>query len=301
MKKVLTIAGSDCSGGAGIQADLKTMSAHGVFGMSVIVSVVAENTARVLGIQDVSPDMIRQQMVAVFQDIFPDAVKVGMLSQPPCMEAVAEKLREYRPQNVVIDPVMGDHGRPYRTYTPELCRGIRDLSRLADVVVPNRTEAAILLERDYGEITLEREEDCCRWARALSMGGRRSVVLTGIALEGDRTGAACFDRATGHTEIVTAPHVAGDFHGTGDLFASVLTGALVRGMDLMDAAALAAEFTALCARRTAGQNYPRREGVDFEPLLWRLGQALAEGERAAEEPRRDMGSAGPEPGKGEPL
>ena len=202
---------------------------------------------------------------------------------------------------VVIDPVMGDHGRPYRTYTPELCRGVRDLSRLADVVVPNRTEAAILLERDYSEITLEREEDCCRWARALSMKGRRSVVLTGITLEGDRTGAACFDRATSRAEIVTAPHVAGDFHGTGDLFASVLTGALVRGMDLVDAAALAAEFTALCARRTAGQDYPRREGVDFEPLLWRLGQALAEGERAAEEPRRDMGSAGPEPGKGEPL
>ena len=85
MKKALTIAGSDCSGGAGIQADLKTFSAHGVFGMSVIVSVVAENTSRVIGIEDVSPDMIRQQIDAVFEDIQPDAVKVGMLSQPPCM------------------------------------------------------------------------------------------------------------------------------------------------------------------------------------------------------------------------
>ena len=106
MKKVLTIAGSDCSGGAGVQADLKTMAAHGVFGMSVIVSVVAENTARVIDIQDISPRMIEEQIDAVFEDIAPDAVKIGMLSSPECMKAVADKLRQYRPANVVIDPVM---------------------------------------------------------------------------------------------------------------------------------------------------------------------------------------------------
>ena len=106
MRKVLTIAGSDCSGGAGVQADLKTMAAHGVFGMSVIVSVVAENTARVIDIQDISPRMIEEQIDAVFEDIAPDAVKIGMLSSPECMKAVADKLRQYRPANVVIDPVM---------------------------------------------------------------------------------------------------------------------------------------------------------------------------------------------------
>ena len=106
MKKVLTIAGSDCSGGAGVQADLKTMAAHGVFGMSVIVSVVAENTARVIDIQDISTRMIEEQIDAVFEDIVPDAVKIGMLSSPECMKAVADKLRQYRPANVVIDPVM---------------------------------------------------------------------------------------------------------------------------------------------------------------------------------------------------
>ncbi len=106
MKKVLTIAGSDCSGGAGIQADLKTFSAHGVFGMSVIVSVVAENTSRVIDIQDVRPDMIEKQIDAVFEDIDVDAVKIGMLSQPDCMEAVAGKLKQYAPANIVLDPVM---------------------------------------------------------------------------------------------------------------------------------------------------------------------------------------------------
>ena len=106
LKKVLTIAGSDCSGGAGIQADLKTFTAHGVFGMSVIVSVVAENTSRVIDIQDITPDMIGKQIDAVFEDIEVDAVKVGMLSTPECMGAVAEKLRQYQPKHVVIDPVM---------------------------------------------------------------------------------------------------------------------------------------------------------------------------------------------------
>lgn len=100
MKKVLSIAGSDCSGGAGIQADLKTFSAHGVFGMSVIVSVVAENTSRVIDIQDITPDMIAKQIDAVFEDIEVDAVKIGMLSTPECMKAVAMKLLQYKPQNV---------------------------------------------------------------------------------------------------------------------------------------------------------------------------------------------------------
>ena len=106
MKTVLTIAGSDCSGGAGVQADLKTMAAHGVFGMSVIVSVVAENTARVIDIQDISPRMIEEQIDAVFEDIVPDAVKIGMLSSPECMKAVAGKLAQYKPAHIVIDPVM---------------------------------------------------------------------------------------------------------------------------------------------------------------------------------------------------
>lgn len=90
MKRALSIAGSDCSGGAGIQADLKTFSAHGVFGMSVIVSVVAENTEKVIDVQDISEDMIKKQIEAVFEDIGVDAVKIGMLSNPQCMKTVAE-------------------------------------------------------------------------------------------------------------------------------------------------------------------------------------------------------------------
>lgn len=153
MKKVLSIAGSDCSGGAGIQADLKTFSAHGVYGMSVIVSVVAENTCRVLGIQDVSPDMIGRQMDAVLEDIEVDAVKVGMLSTPDCMEAVAEKLKYYHPANIVIDPVMyAKNGCPLME--PAAIKTlIGTVIPLADVLTPNIPEAEKITGNRIGSVT----------------------------------------------------------------------------------------------------------------------------------------------------
>ena len=108
MKKVLSIAGSDCSGGAGIQADLKTFSAHGVFGMSVIVSVVAENTRRVIDIQDITPDMIEKQIDAVFEDIEVDAVKIGMVSNSAIIEVIAEKLKEHGIPSEILVPIQKD-------------------------------------------------------------------------------------------------------------------------------------------------------------------------------------------------
>ena len=141
---MLTIAGSDCSGGAGVQADLKTMAAHGVFGMSVIVSVVAENTARVIDIQDISTRMIEEQIDAVFEDIVPDAVKIGMLSSPECMKAVADKLRQYRPANVVIDPVMfAKNGDPLMD-PKSVGALIETVLPFADVLTPNVPEAQYL-------------------------------------------------------------------------------------------------------------------------------------------------------------
>ena len=141
MKKVLTIAGSDCSGGAGIQADLKTFSAHGVYGMSVIVSVVAENTSRVIDIQDISPDMIEKQIDAIFEDIEVDAVKIGMLSNALCMEAVARKLEEYKPKNIVIDPVMyAKNGSPLMEPN-SINTLIKVILPYADILTPNIPEA----------------------------------------------------------------------------------------------------------------------------------------------------------------
>ena len=208
-----------------------------------------------------------------------NAIYTGFMGSVEQMGLAADFIRTFRrPDNlVVIDPVMGDHGRPYRTYTPEMCRAMAELSLLADVVTPNRTEAALLLGVDYEALRLDQEADCRRWAEALSMDGRRSVVLTGAALMPEETGAVCLDRDTGEISFSAAPLVPGEFHGTGDLFASVLTGALVRGNGLTEAASLAASFVSLCAAHTQKQVLPRREGIDFEPLLWRLGRHMETG------------------------
>ena len=137
------------------------------------------------------------------------------------------------------------------------------------------TEAALLLGEDYEAVRLDREADRRRWAKRLSRDGACSVVLKGVSLSPETVGAVCFDRESGETSFVSAPLVPGQFHGTGDLFASVLAGALVRGMSLVQGAQLAADFTSQCAERTLAQDLPRREGIDFEPLLWRLGQVMA--------------------------
>lgn len=206
-----------------------------------------------------------------------DGVYTGFMSSVEQMEQTAAFIRSFRRQGcpVVIDPVMGDHGRFYRTYTPEMCRAMAELAAEADVLTPNRTEAALLLGEDYDALRLD-QEDCRKWCEALSLGRRRSVVLTGVSLTEGAVGAACLDRDRGTVEFVSAPAVEGQFHGTGDLFASVLTGGLVRGWSLAEAAGLAADFVSRCAQRTREEDTPRREGVDFEPLLWRLGQRMEE-------------------------
>ena len=106
MKKVLTIAGSDPSGGAGIQADIKTITVHGLYASAVITSLTAQNTTGVYAISDVEPDFIAAQLDCVFSDIFPDAVKIGMVSGEEILEVIMHKLKQYRPGNIVIDPVM---------------------------------------------------------------------------------------------------------------------------------------------------------------------------------------------------
>lgn len=207
-----------------------------------------------------------------------DGIYTGFMGSREQISLTADLIRTFRRENglVVVDPVMGDHGRPYRTYTPEMCQAMTELTALADVITPNRTEAAILLGVDYEALRLDSETDCRRWTEQLSRGGRCSVVLTGV-VQGDRLGAVCFDRSTGETFFAMADRVDAQFHGTGDLYASVLTGALARGRDLKEAALLAAEFTSLCVARTAAQpQLPERDGVDLEPLLWRLGQRLAD-------------------------
>ena len=196
------------------------------------------------------------------------AIYSGFLGSERQIAIVEDFLREFRGADTVavIDPVMGDHGEVYQTYTPAMCAGMARLAELADVITPNLTEAALLLGIPYGELPVG-EAGCREIVERLSLNGKRSVVLTGASAAPELTGAMCFDAKTGQTEAVQTQRVPQEFHGTGDVFASVLTGALVQGTPLPAAARQAVDFVRACAERTAKAGIPMREGVEFEPLL----------------------------------
>ena len=196
------------------------------------------------------------------------AIYSGFLGSARQIGIVEDFIRRFRRPDtvVVIDPVMGDYGRVYQTYTAAMCDGMARLAELADVITPNLTEAALLLGQPYDALPAG-VAGLRQITERLSLEGRRSVVLTGASLAPGQTGAVCYDARTGRTQVVQTAYIAHEFHGTGDVFASVLTGALVRGSALADAAGQAAEFVRACAQRTAAENLPMREGVDFEPLL----------------------------------
>lgn len=196
------------------------------------------------------------------------AIYSGFLASERQIGIVSDFIRTFRRSDtlVVIDPVMGDDGKAYQTYTSALCSGMAHLAELADVITPNLTEAAFLLGRPYDQLPQE-EAGLQELVRELGLHGRRSVVLTGVSLSPGKTGAMCFDAKTSRTETVQVDMIAHPLLGTGDIFASVLTGALVRGDTLFSAAAQAADFVRACAVHTAAQDLPLREGVDFEPML----------------------------------
>ena len=196
------------------------------------------------------------------------AIYSGFLGSERQIRMVEDFIRTFRrPGNlVVVDPVMGDHGVVYKTYTPAMCAGMAHLAAQADVITPNLTEAALLLGVPYDSLSSD-EAGCRSIVEQLSLNGRRSVVLTGASAAPEQTGAVCFDAKTGQTEILQAQRIPRTFLGTGDIFASVLTGALVKGVSLPEATRQAVNFVHACAARTMDADIPMREGVDFEPLL----------------------------------
>ncbi|MBR2027679.1 MAG: bifunctional hydroxymethylpyrimidine kinase/phosphomethylpyrimidine kinase [Oscillospiraceae bacterium] len=144
MKKALSIAGSDCSGGAGIQADIKTMTMNGVFAMSAVTALTAQNTLGVYAIQESSPEFLKQQLDAIFTDIFPDSVKIGMVSSGELIEVIAERLEFYNARNVVIDPVMVATAGSSLMKTDAIQTLIDKLLPLSTVITPNIPEAQVL-------------------------------------------------------------------------------------------------------------------------------------------------------------
>lgn len=198
-----------------------------------------------------------------------DALYSGFLGSVAQAELVRRFRERFRPSLVLVDPVMGDHGRPYRTCTPELCRAMMELAEEADLITPNLTEAALLLGLSP-EARPRGEGELSRWARALSRGGRRSVVITGVNGGPERVGAYCWDREQNRHGPVWAERIPQAYPGTGDLFASVLLGRLLEEKTLTEAAAWAAVFVSACAKYTLAAGTPPQHGVELEAMLPQL-------------------------------
>jgi hydroxymethylpyrimidine/phosphomethylpyrimidine kinase len=226
----VTIAGSDSGGGAGIQADLKTFSALGVYGASVITALTAQNTQGVTGIHDVPPAFVTAQIDAVFSDLEVDAVKIGMLSQPGVIEAVAAGLERWKQRNVVLDPVMvATSGDPL--ISPQAIDVLkRVLIPRALLITPNLPEAAALLG-----CPIARDEDEMR-AQAVRLveQGARAVLIKG----GHSEGAESVDvlQAPGSfTRLATERIATRNTHGTGCTLSSAIAAELAKGLDLIAA------------------------------------------------------------------
>lgn len=228
MKKVLTIAGSDTCGGAGIQADLKTFSAHGVYGMSVITAVTAQNTQGVIAVQDISPQIIAQQIDAIFDDIEVDALKIGMVSVVETIETIAERLIYHQAQNIVVDPVMISKSG-FALLQPQACETlIKTLLPLATVVTPNIPEAEAITGMRIE--TLEQMKEAARHIRGF---GPRYVLVKGGHME-EHAIDVLFDGTDFH-EYHSARIATKNTHGTGCTLSASIAANIANGMPISQA------------------------------------------------------------------
>lgn len=243
--RALTIAGSDSGGGAGVQADLKTFTALGVYGMSVLTSITAQNTQRVLAIFDLPPEFVKAQLVAVLNDIGVDAVKTGMLSTVEIIEVVSQSLKEYRVHRLVVDPVMraksGD-----RLLKPDAESALRSwLFPLALLVTPNLPEAEALTGRQIS--TIEDMKEC---ARRIHDDGPRTVLVKGGHREGIESAIDILFDGRNFYEFVSPRILTKNTHGTGCTFSAAITAYLSRGEDLLEAVSRAKAYVTEAIRHS---------------------------------------------------
>lgn len=228
--RVLSIAGSDSGGGAGIQADLKTFSALGCFGMTAITALTAQNTCGVRAIHAVPPQMLRDQIDAVMEDIGADAVKIGMLHSPEIVLTVAEAIDRYAMTNVVFDPVMVATSGAVLIDNTALDVLVRELFPRATVITPNLDEAALLVGR-----ALTTSQDMEQAALALLDKGARAVLIKGGHLPGD-TVIDLLMMKNGEKFWMQAPRIhSPNTHGTGCTLSSAMAAHLALGASLVEA------------------------------------------------------------------
>ena len=227
MKTALTIAGSDCSGGAGIQADIKTMTMNGVYAMSAVTALTAQNTTGVTGIQESSPEFLKMQLDAVFEDIYSDAVKIGMVASGELIRAIADRLRHYDAGNVVIDPVMVSTSGSALMRTDAVNTLVEELLPLATLVTPNIPEAEVLSGR-----TISTKEDMIEAAKQIGDENHCAVLLKGGHSVNDANDLLY---AEGRLTWFQGKRIDNpNTHGTGCTLSSAIASNLAKGFSLED-------------------------------------------------------------------
>ena len=228
MKTALTIAGSDSCGGAGIQADIKTMTANGVYAMCAVTALTAQNTLGVTDILESSPLFLEEQLDAVFTDIFPDAVKIGMVSSAALIHSIAEKLRQYHPSHIVVDPVMVATSGARLLQADAVETLTRELLPLSEVVTPNIPEAEIL-----SGMTIVNAQDMEKAAKAISEKYGCCVLLKGGHKVNDADDLLWKDGRGQwfHGRRIDNPNT----HGTGCTLSSAIASNLAKGYELSQA------------------------------------------------------------------
>lgn len=235
MKTALTIAGSDCSGGAGIQADLKTMTMNGVYAMSAITALTAQNTTGVTGILEVSQDFLRQQIDMIFDDIRPDAVKIGMVSNSALIETIAECLTRHKAQNIVVDPVMVATAGSVLMKSEAVETLEKRLLPISTLVTPNIPEAEVL-----SGMEIKSKEDMVKAAKAIGARHACAVLVKGGHSVNDANDLLYADGEAVWFEgrRIDNPNT----HGTGCTLSSAIAANMAKGFDLISAIRRSKEY-----------------------------------------------------------
>ena len=261
MKTALTIAGSDSSGGAGIQADIKTMTMNGVFAMSAITALTAQNTTGVTDILEVTPPFLAKELDAIFTDIYPDAVKIGMVSSAELITVIAEKLRQYGARNVVVDPVMVSTSGSKLLKDDAIGTMVRELLPLAAVVTPNIPEAEML-----AEMSIESADDMVEAAKRISERYNCAVLCKGGHQLNDANDVLWKD---GEASWFKGRRIDNpNTHGTGCTLSSAIASFLAKGYSLIDSVSNAKAYLsgALEAQLDLGKGSgPLDHAYDLKP------------------------------------
>ena len=235
LKTALTIAGSDCSGGAGIQADLKTMTMNGVYAMSAITALTAQNTTGVRAIQESTPDFLKQQIDAVFEDIYPDAVKLGMVSSGGLIRVIADRLRTYGARNIVVDPVMVATAGSTLLKTDAVELLLREIFPLADLVTPNIPEAQVI-----SGLAIKSREDMVTAAKRIGDAHQCAVLLKGGHCVNDANDLLY---ANGELTWFEGKRIDNpNTHGTGCTLSSAIAANLAKGFSLAESVRRAKDY-----------------------------------------------------------